>query len=104
MRVDLLLCRLRFARTRSTARHMVENTVMRCNGAHVARTSHLVRVGDVLTFMAGDGQVRVVQILALPLRRGPAAEAQTHYRPLDRSGQSAIAPGPITRWPKDQGS
>lgn len=90
LRIDLLLCRLRLAKTRGVAQRMVEQGHMRCNGAHVARPSHCVRAGDVLTFARG-GTVEIVEILALPQRRGPAPEAQAHYRMLDRNGQSAIA-------------
>ncbi|WP_228242545.1 RNA-binding S4 domain-containing protein [Porphyrobacter sp. GA68] len=89
-RVDLLLCRLRFAKTRGLAQRMVEARHIRCNGAHILRASHAIRPGDVLTFAAAGG-VQIIEILRLPGRRGPAAEAQAHYRKLDRFGQTAIA-------------
>ena len=47
----------------------------------VAKPSHTVRPGDVLTFPLA-GQVRVVRILALGLRRGPALEARALYEDL----------------------
>lgn len=94
MRIDLLLCRLRLAKTRGTAQRMIGDSRMRCNGVHVSRPSHCVRAGDVLTFAAGD-VVRILEIVALPDRRGPAVEAQAHYRTLDRAGHFAIA-APIT--------
>lgn len=90
MRIDLLLCRLRLVKTRSLAQRMVEESHMRCNGAHVLRPSHCVRPGDVLTFASGEA-VRIIEIVALPARRGPAPEAQAHYRTLDRAGHFAIA-------------
>jgi ribosome-associated heat shock protein Hsp15 len=45
------------------------------------KASALVKPGDVLTFPLGQG-VRVVRILALGLRRGPAGEAATLYEDL----------------------
>ncbi|MGN6500090.1 MAG: RNA-binding S4 domain-containing protein, partial [Tsuneonella sp.] len=50
-----------------------------------------VREGDVLTVPLHAG-VRVIEVLALPARRGPATEAQACYRVLDGGGESAIAP------------
>lgn len=47
----------------------------------VAKPSQTVRPGDVLTFPLA-GQVRVIRILGLGLRRGPAPEAQTLYQDL----------------------
>ncbi|WP_428027939.1 S4 domain-containing protein [Altererythrobacter sp.] len=92
MRLDRLLVYLRFARTRSRASAMIEEGHMRLNGAHVLRCSENVAAGDVLTFPWGD-EVRIVEILALPERRGPPGMARSHYRDLDRSGESAIAAG-----------
>ena len=90
MRIDLLLCRLRLAKTRGLAQRLLAASHMRCNGAHVLRPSHCVKAGDVLTFASGSG-VQLIEILTLPNRRGPALEARAHYRTLDRAGQSAIA-------------
>lgn len=83
MRLDRLLVFLRFARTRSAARAMIEARALRRNRQHVQRASESVGVGDVLTLMVGD-QVRVVEVLSLPQRRASPALARTHYRELDR--------------------
>ncbi len=92
MRVDQLLYRLRFLKSRSLAQKLVETGHVRCNGSRVSRTSHPVAEGDVLTFPIGKG-VRVIEVASLPQRRGPAAEAQRCYRMLDGFGQSALAAG-----------
>lgn len=92
MRIDRLLVFLRFARTRSRAQALIEEGHLRCNGVHVRRTSHDVAVGDVLTIPLGS-EVRIAEILALPERRGPPGFARSHYRELDRTGQSALAAG-----------
>lgn len=95
MRLDRLLFYLRFARSRSLAATMAEAGHIRRNGMRVTRGSQPVGAGDVLTLPLGHGphaRVSVVELLALPLRRGPAREAQAYYRMLDASEQSAIAP------------
>ncbi len=90
MRLDRLLVYLRLARTRSKACALIEDGHMRINGNHVQRPSTETAEGDVLTFMLGK-DVRIVEILSLPSRRGPPAMACSHYRELDRSGETAIA-------------
>lgn len=90
MRIDRLLWQLRFCKTRGQAQALVEAGHVRRNAQRVARTSQPVAVGDVLTFPLGRA-VRVIELLALPVRRGPAEEARACYRALDPDGQSAIA-------------
>ena len=90
MRIDRLLWQLRFVKTRGLAQKLVEAGHVRRNGQRVARASQPVSAGDVLTFPVGHW-VRVIELLALPTRRGPAAEARACYRALDPGGQSAIA-------------
>ncbi|MFA9201584.1 MAG: RNA-binding S4 domain-containing protein [Cypionkella sp.] len=92
MRIDKLLWQLRFAKTRGLAQALVAGGHVRRNGERVLRASANVGAGDVLTLPLPGG-VRVVEVLALPLRRGPAAEAQACYRALDPSAIRAIAPG-----------
>ncbi|NCP19478.1 MAG: RNA-binding S4 domain-containing protein [Erythrobacter sp.] len=90
MRLDLALCRLRFVRTRSAAREVIESGHMRVNGIRVERVSQPVSAGDVLTIPRGD-RVAVIRIEALPERRGPPAEARSCYTPLDRAGTDPLA-------------
>lgn len=87
MRIDRLLCNLRFLRTRTLAARLAGTGQLRRNGVRVTRASQEVAVGDVLTIPAG-GQVRLIEVLALPEKRGPAREAQACYRVLDRAGES----------------
>ena len=82
MRIDRLLCFLRFVRTRSSARKLVDKGHIRLNGERVRRASRDISEGDVLTLPLGNS-VKLVEILALPERRGPPREAQTCYRELD---------------------
>ena len=87
MRIDRLLCCLRFVKTRSAAQALVGEGHIRCNRQRVVRSSLCVKPGDVLTLPTGR-TVRAVEVLSLPARRGSATEAALHYRIL-ASGDAA---------------
>ena len=89
MRIDRLLCNLRFVRTRGMAAKLASDGHLRRNGARVTRASQTVAIGDVLTIPLGRG-VQLVEVLALPERRGPARDAQACYRALDPALQTDI--------------
>ena len=89
MRIDRLLCNLRFVRTRSLAARLATDGHLRRNGSRVTRPSQEVAVGDILTIPLG-AQVRLVEVLALPEKRGPAREASACYRALDQHGETDI--------------
>ncbi|MET0179750.1 MAG: RNA-binding S4 domain-containing protein [Novosphingobium sp.] len=91
MRIDKALWFLRLAKTRGLAQQWIAAGHIRVNGRRVERSAQGLAAGDVLTMPLG-GRVRVIELLALPVRRGPAAEAQACYRALDPSGEFAIAP------------
>jgi ribosome-associated heat shock protein Hsp15 len=100
IRIDRLLVYLRFARTRSAALTMIEAHALRRNRKHVLRGAEPARIGDILTIAMGD-QVQVIELTALPTRRGPPMHARSHYREvdagdLDRKGQMTIAASPVT--------
>ena len=78
LRLDKFLWFARIAKTRALAQALIEESHIRRNGQPVERASATVRIGDVLTF-AQRGAVRVLRIEALPVRRGPPAEARTLY-------------------------
>ena len=83
MRIDLLLYRLRFARSRARAASLVACGSVRLNGERVLRASRQVAPGDVVTLPVASpiaGGVRAIRIVSLPDRRGPATEAREHYR------------------------
>lgn len=85
LRLDRLLVYLRFARTRSAARKLIEGRALRLNRKRVERISENVAIGDVLTVPLGK-DVRIIEVLALPERRTSPALAKCHYRELDRAG------------------
>ncbi|MBX3445160.1 MAG: RNA-binding S4 domain-containing protein [Parvibaculaceae bacterium] len=81
-RIDRWLWQARFLKSRSLASGFVETGRLRVNGERIGKASRLVRPGDILTFPLGP-HIRVVKILALPVRRGPAPEARALYEDLD---------------------
>lgn len=92
MRIDKLLWFLRLAKTRSAAQALAATGHIRLNGRRVERAAQEVRVGDVLTVPL-PRTVIAIELLALPARRGPAAEAQACYRTLDARAANPIAAG-----------
>lgn len=100
IRIDRLLVYLRLARTRSAALALIDSRAVRRNRKHVLRGAEQVRIGDVLTIALGD-RVRVIELLAVPRRRGAPAIARSHYREvdagnLDPKGQRFLAASPLT--------
>ncbi len=91
MRLDKWLWQARFFRTRALAARMVAAGKVRLNARRVSKPAAPVRVGDGLAFPQGDA-VRVVCVLALGARRGPAAEAQALYRDLAPPDEAASGP------------
>jgi ribosome-associated heat shock protein Hsp15 len=89
MRIDWLLYALRFAKSRTLAQKWVAEQHIRRNGERVVRLDQAVAIGDVLTLPFAR-EVMVIELLALPTRRGPASEARACYRPLDAGAAKAI--------------
>ena len=81
LRIDKYLWFARIVKTRALAQAMAENGRIRIGGRLVDRAHAPVKVGDVLSF-AQRGLVRVLRIEALPVRRGPPAEARALYSEL----------------------
>ncbi|MGJ8556857.1 MAG: RNA-binding S4 domain-containing protein [Sulfitobacter geojensis] len=81
LRVDKWLWHARFFKTRTLAATQVKSGVVRINGTVTKKPASTVTPADVLTFAQGD-HIRVIQIDALGIRRGPAPEAQALYTDL----------------------
>ena len=97
MRLDKWLWHARFFKTRSLATAQCQAGRIRMDGGAVTKAHATVRPGQVLTFVQGV-HVRIVRVVALADRRGPATEAQTLYEDLspprteDRIPRDAAAP------------
>ena len=79
--IDKWLWFARFFKTRGLATKTVTGGHVRVNGNHATKASHGVAVGDTLTFPQAR-QIRVVRIVDLGARRGPAPEARALYEDL----------------------
>lgn len=90
MRIDKLLWFLRLASTRNHAHDWALEGHIRLNGRRIERPSAAVRPGDVLVLPTPRG-VRVIEVVELPTRRGPAPEAQACYRQIE---PAIAAPAP----------
>ena len=106
LRLDKWLWQARFFKTRTLATKYVQSGKLRVNSAIVSKPHYAVKVGDVLTFPLPAG-VKVVAVVALGTRRGPAPEARTLYDDLSPVEPKADAgevsrPGPAA--PRTPGS
>lgn len=81
LRIDKWLWQARFFKTRSLAAKVVSGGHVRVNSDKIDKPARNVGPGDVLTFAQGR-DIRIVRIVALGTRRGPASEAQTLYEDL----------------------
>lgn len=88
LRIDKWLWQARFFKARGDAAMAVQAGAVRLNGQHVLKPGHAVGAGDVLTFAQG-GRIRVIRVLQIGLRRGPATEAQGLYEDLDAPRRDA---------------
>jgi ribosome-associated heat shock protein Hsp15 len=78
-RLDKWLWCARFMRARSDCAALVMQGSIRINRQATEKPHARLRVGDVLTVPV-RGTVRVMTVLALGQRRGPASEARLLYR------------------------
>ncbi len=81
-RLDKYLWFARIVKTRDLAQALVEAGQVRLNRVRVAKPGHDVAPGDHLT-IALHGKVRVLKILALSPRRGPANAAKLLYEEIE---------------------
>jgi ribosome-associated heat shock protein Hsp15 len=84
-RLDKWLWHARFYKTRSLATAAINGGKVHLNAERI-KPAHRVRIGDHLS-LSLQGIVAEFEVLGLPVRRGPAAEALTHY--LETPGSAA---------------
>ncbi len=79
-RLDKWLWCARFMRARSDCARFVAGGLLRINRQPTDKPHARVRVGDVITLPSPHtGPVRVITVLALAERRGPATQARGLY-------------------------
>ena len=107
LRVDKWLWYARFFKTRTLASKFVESGKIRrtpempedAETQRLTKPNQSVTPGDVLTFPLG-AHIRIVKILAVGTRRGPAPEAQGLYEdlspPVPKKAETAMEPQGIS--------
>ena len=88
MRIDRFLFFIRLVKSRTMAQSIIEAGHVRIDGKRVKKPSEEVRTGSVVALPLRD-QVRILRVLSLPARRGPASEARSHYEELGIDGGGA---------------
>lgn len=81
IRLDRWLHHARLFRTRSISAEAIEAGGIRLNGKPCQKPAQVLRPGDMVT-VAAHGKVRVLRVLDLGDRRGPATEAVTLYEEI----------------------
>ena len=82
MRVDRFRFFIRLLKSRTQAQGLIDEGHVRIDGTRVLKHSEEVRVGSVIALPLHD-RVRIIQVLSLPSRRGPASEARACYEEQD---------------------
>ena len=82
MRLDRFLFFIRLIKSRSLAQTLIEEGHVRLDRKRVAKPAEEVRIGSVIALPL-HGRVKVIRVLEIPVRRGPAAEARRHYEEID---------------------
>ena len=81
VRIDRYLHCIRLVKSRTLAQAVIESGHVRIDGKRVTKPSDEVRVGSIVALPL-HGTVRVLRVVALPERRGPAPEARSAYEEL----------------------
>ena len=90
LRVDKWLWFARFFKSRTLAADVCKSGKVRVSGTKIDKPSHTVRPGDVITFPQGK-HIRVIRVVALGSRRGPASEARELFEDVDPPQPAAQA-------------
>jgi ribosome-associated heat shock protein Hsp15 len=88
VRIDRFLYFVRLAKSRTIAQSLVDTGHIRIDGKRVVKASDEVRAGNVVALPL-HGHTRILRVLVLPSRRGPASEARACYEEVDVDATSA---------------
>jgi ribosome-associated heat shock protein Hsp15 len=81
MRIDRYLHCIRLIKSRTLAQGLIETGHVRIDGKRVLKSAEEVREGQIIALPL-HGAIRILRVLSLPHRRGPAAEARCCYEEL----------------------
>ena len=103
IRLDKWLWHARQAKSRSLAQKMIQAGQVRVNGGRVTNNAQPVGPGDVITLAVHGGtrhaDVRLLEIIACGVRRGPYAEAAMLYADRSQGGDDVIGEGEVAGAP-----
>jgi ribosome-associated heat shock protein Hsp15 len=88
VRIDRFLYFIRLVKSRTLAQAIIDNGHVRVDGRRVEKSSEEVRAGSIVALPL-RGQVRILRVVGLPARRGPASEARSCYEELGIDGGGA---------------
>ena len=81
LRLDKFLYFVRLAKSRAKSVSLIHAGRTRIDGRPVTSIHADIRIGQTITMVLGS-HVRAIRVLAIPVRRGPATEAQACYEDL----------------------
>lgn len=90
MRIDRFLHCIRLVKSRTLAQAIIESGYVRIDGKRIEKSSDDVRVGSVVALPL-HGRIRILKVLSLPKRRGPAAEARACYEEVGIDEKSSAS-------------
>ncbi|HEV8407260.1 MAG TPA: S4 domain-containing protein [Sphingomicrobium sp.] len=90
MRIDRFLHCIRLVKSRTLAQAVIEVGHVRIDGRRIEKSSDDVHVGSVVALPL-RGRVRILRVLCLPTRRGPAEEARACYEEVGIDEKSAAS-------------
>ena len=82
MRIDRFLHCIRLMKSRTLAQSVIEAGHVRIDGRRVEKPSEPVHEGSIVALPL-HGRTRVLKVVSLPNRRGPASEARACYEEVD---------------------
>jgi ribosome-associated heat shock protein Hsp15 len=90
VRIDRFLFFIRLVKSRTLAQSVIDQGHVRIDGKRVEKPSEDVHVGSIVGLPL-HGKVRILRVLALPDRRGPATEARACYEEVGIDDGSAAS-------------
>ena len=81
MRIDRFLFFIRLAKSRTRAQAIIDEGHVRIDGKRVEKASEEIHSGSIVALPLRGG-VRILRVVDLPTRRGPAQEARGCYEEL----------------------
>ena len=81
IRLDLYLFYIRIFKSRNIATKYIFSNRLRISGQVIKKPHKLISIGDVLT-LSINHQVKILEVLEIPKRRGPFVETLPFYKDL----------------------